>query len=328
MPSTEHISKVQQTILEAYGIEGSLRRLPGENLNYLVESDGGKKFVVKLTDEHGPGGVVEMEFMALKHAEQANPGIQFPSIIENKFGNYETLVKFSSNDHKLLRILNYIGGTDLTEHTDISEELRFDIGKTLASFDQSMAGFDHPAAHRMHRWDLAKAEQHEARISLVNDPEKRQLLAWAFNQFTKNVSPVLSSLPWQFIHGDANPENIRVAKDKVVGLLDFGDNCFNPLVCDLAICLAYQMMEHEDPCQPARVLVSGFQSVRPLSDTERSILLPLVCTRLAVTLSVVAERRQIDSGNANWFVSEAPAWKLLSTLFSLPAGRFEEVVFR
>jgi len=42
--------------------------------------------------------------------------------------------------------------------------------------------------------------------------------------------------------------------------------------------------------------------------------LPLVCGRLAVTLSVAAERRQIDSGHPVWYISEDGAWDLLQIL--------------
>jgi Ser/Thr protein kinase RdoA (MazF antagonist) len=44
-----------------------------------------------------------------------------------------------------------------------------------------------------------------------------------------------------------NRENILVRGDRVTGLLDFGDNCFNPVVCDLAICLAYVKMDPDNP---------------------------------------------------------------------------------
>ncbi|HLF29882.1 MAG TPA: phosphotransferase, partial [Xanthomonadales bacterium] len=110
------------------------------------------------------------------------------------------------------------------------------------------------------------------------------------------------------------PENIRVVDGQVIGLLDFGDSCFNPAVCELAICLAYQMMNQADPWAVARSIIDGYESLRPLSTQEKALLEPLVCGRLAASLSVATERRRIDQGNANWFVSETPAWSLLARL--------------
>ena len=106
------------------------------------------------------------------------------------------------------------------------------MGISLAQYNLAMQGFDHPAAHRNHRWNLAEAGQHRDKICLVEDPEKRALLAWGFDAW-EQVKSDLKSLPWQFIHGDMNRENILVRGDRVTGLVDFGDSCFNPAVCDL-----------------------------------------------------------------------------------------------
>lgn len=320
MPENTTTSRTSEIVLQAlreyYAIEGILSRLPGENLNYLVQTKTGEKYIVKIAGEDMPVELVDMEQAALQHAVRARVQLLLPQIIVNKFGNYETGINILNKSVNRLRILHYIDGIDLSEITDISTLLRFNLGETLARFDLAMAGFDHPAAHRRHRWDLAAAEQHRAKTAWVEDPEKRTLLRWAFAQMTNCISAVLPGLPWQFIHGDANPENIRVAGDRVVGLLDFGDSCYNPAVCDLAICLAYQMMDQVDPWTAAAPVIAGFESVRPLASSERRILLPLVCGRLAVTICVASERRRIDADNANWFVSENPAWRLLSYLQS------------
>ncbi len=307
---------VRRAMREYYGIGGSLSRLPGENLNYLVQAKSGEKYIAKIAGEDIPPELIDMEQAALQHAVRAQVPLLLPQIIVNKLGNYETGINILNKSNNRLRLLHYIDGINLSETADISTLLRFDLGETLACFDQAMAGFDHPAAHRRHRWDLAEAGQHRAKTEWVSDPEKRILLSWAFAQMANCVSPVLASLPWQFIHGDANPENIRVAADQVVGLLDFGDSCYNPAVCELAICLAYLMMDQADPWAAAAPVIAGYESVRRLAGSEQLVLLPLVCGRLAVTISVATERRRIDPDNANWFVSEDPAWRLLADLKS------------
>lgn len=309
---------VRQAIMENYAIEGLLTRLPGENLNFLVEAKGRRKWVAKLADETQPAEFIEMENAALILAKKANLGLSFPQILENKHGNIETGINLHNSIDMRLRILEYISGTNWSDCPDISNDMRFELGASLAGFDLALAGFDHPQAHRKHRWDLADAGQHLAKASLVSDPEKRQLLLWAFEQWTNSASPFLAALPWQYIHGDGNPENIRIVDGRVSGLLDFGDSCYNPAVCELAICLAYQMMDQADPWAVAKQVIAGYESLRPLSKQEKAVLEPLVCGRLAVSLSVAAERRGIDANNSNWFVSEAPAWDLLARLKASP----------
>jgi Ser/Thr protein kinase RdoA (MazF antagonist) len=255
-----------------------------------------------------------MECAALEHAGKAQLGLELPQIIRNLNGEIETRIDFPVNADKRLRLLHYVAGENLSEISDISSELRADLSRSLARFDQAVSDFDHPAARRRHRWDLADAAQHRGKLTLISDTQRRELLTWAFAQFAEKVIPVLTTLPWQFIHGDGNPENIRIEHGRVSGLLDFGDSCHNPAVCELAICLAYQMMDVADPMAVAEQLVRGYESVRPLSVTEQSVLLPLACARLAVSLCVAAERRTIDASNSNWFVTEAPAWRLLARL--------------
>ncbi len=305
---------VRTEIREQYGIEGTLSRLPGENLNYLVTANDGQCVIAKIAGSDMPSDVVEMEFAALEHAGKAQLGLDLPNVIKNLGGKIETRIGIHLNGDKRLRVLHYVPGDNLSEISDISDNLRIELGKSLARFDKAVADFDHPAAHRKHRWDLADAGQHQGKLALIDDPRRRELLAWAFEQFTAKISPALATLPWQFIHGDGNPENIRIGNGRVSGLLDFGDSCYNPTVCELAICLAYQMMDVSDPMEVAQQVIGGYESVRPLSAAERAVLLPLACTRLAVSICVAAERRTIDASNSNWFVTEAPAWSLLTWL--------------
>ena len=313
---------VHRALREAYAIDGSLVRLPGENLNFLVQGDDGRKFIAKIAGHETPSEVVEMEFAALGYLSRMQTKLQFPEIVINKHGKLETGINFHNSSDKRLRLLNYVRGENMSDLPDISDMLQRNLGESLAGFDLAMVGFDHPAAHRSHRWDLARAAQHRASVAAVPDPERRDVLYWAFNQLVNSFSRFSGRLRWQFIHGDANPENIRVDDGRIVGLLDFGDSCHNPIVCDLAICLAYQMMDQDYPFEVAERVIRSFESVRPLLAEEREVLLPLVCARLSVTICVATERRKVDPDNSNWFVSEAPAWRLLMQLYSLGRKSF------
>ena len=148
---------------------------------------------------------------------------------------------------------------------------------------------------------------------MVNDPEKQALLAWGFDTWQQSESK-LESLPWQFIHGDMNPENILVRGDQVTGLVDFGDSCFNPVICDLAICLPYMMMDRSDPLEAAVAVTRAYHEIRPLTEAELCVLYSLICGRLATTIAVSTKRRLIDPDNPNWFGEEESTWSLLEQL--------------
>ncbi len=307
------IESTENTVLRClqdnYALSGSLERLAGENLNYLLTMEGAR-YVVKIVDDDMPAEVVEMEFAAIEHAVAAGFPVNLPKIIQNLFGKIETGINIHIKGSYRLRVISFIQGTVLEYLPDISDILTRNVGISLARYHLTMQDFDHPAAHRNHRWNLARAGQHRDKINLLDDSGKKDLMLWGFDAWEK-VKDSLERLPWQFIHGDMNRENILVEGDRVTGLVDFGDACFNPVVCDLAICLTYMMMDRDDPMEAMATVMDGYTGVRSLSSAERDVLLPLVCGRLATSIAVSTERRKIDPDNPNWFGGEDSAFALL-----------------
>ena len=324
------VDAIRQCIHDVYRIDGVMSRLPGENLNYLVEAKDDRKYVAKIAGDELPPILVSLQHQAIKHATgkgtEASGVLEFPIILENRRREPETRIELPLYGRKRLRLLSFIEGVNLSDLSDISKELAFELGFKLGSYSRMMADFVHPAADRHHRWNLAHADQHIHKVGWVENAEQRGLLAWAFAQWTGNASMELAQLDWQFIHGDFNPENIRVRNGRIVGLLDFDDACWNPAICELAICLAYQMMDHEDPWPVAAAVIDGYRTQRPITPAEEAVLLPLVQGRLAVSISVATERRRIDPTNANWFVSEKPAWKLLAQIEASGHRQFPSAV--
>jgi Ser/Thr protein kinase RdoA (MazF antagonist) len=306
---------ILRCLADHYGIEGRISRLLGENLNYLVNSDEGERFIFKIVDDDMPADFVAMENEAIEYAISAGFHAKLPRILKNRNGKIETGINLRTNVKYRARLQAYIDGSLLDSLSDISSSLGRNLGKTLAEFDLSMKSFDHPEAHRNHRWNLAEAGQHRSKLALIEEPEQRELLAWAFDFWASQAQPVLPSLSHQFIHGDAHGENILVEGDRITGLLDFGDCCFNPTICELGVCLPYMMTGREEPFGIATGIVAAYHQVRPLSPEELGVLAPLICGRLAVTVSVEAERRKIDPHRPGWFEDGTQSWDLLRLLF-------------
>lgn len=304
---------VLQCLQDHYDITGTLVRLSGENLNYLLTTNEGDRYVVKIVDDDMPSEVFEMEFEATKYAVLKGFKPELPIIIQNIYKKIKTGINIHNIDKKQLILMTFINGNVLQNITDISVKLLVNLGKTLASYNLAMQGFDHPAAHRSHRWNVAQAGRHRDKISLLEDPEKQVLLTWGFDAWDQ-VKSGLESLPWQFIHGDMNPENILVEGDLVTGLVDFGDACRNPRICELAICLTYIMMDRDDPLDAAAVVTRAYNEIIPLSDDELAALVPLICGRLASSVAIATKRRNIDPDNPNWFGSMESSWALLKLI--------------
>ncbi len=317
----EHEAEILRCLRDQYGIEGLLSRLPGENINYLVKVSNGDRYILKIVGNSMPSERVAMECAAIEHAGSNGFEFKLPQILKNKYNNIESGITIRKSSLNRLILYSYIDGDLLSNMPDISVNMANNVGRLIALFDLSMENFDHPAAHRNHPWNLAEAGQHEGKISLIDHPDKYNLLVWAFQSWFSDAQAKLAELPQQFIHGDAHDENILLKNGRLTGLLDLGDSGFNPTICELATCLPYLMMGQDNPLEIAASIVSGYDDIRPLSDEEFSVLMPLVCGRLAVTVSMAAVRRQLDSSHPAWFISEEGAWDLLAFLRKKDAGQ-------
>ena len=304
---------ISEFLFANYDLQGSLERLGGENLNYLVTTPEGQRQVLKIVEEAEAEESAELENRLIEHALKAGFELGLPVIEKNYRDEIDTRIDIPVSGVYRARVLRFLDGDALENLSDISTNLLSDVGFSLARLDRAFAGFDHPALHRQHRWELKLAGRHRDKLHLVSDDEDRALVAWAFDRWS-DVRDTLDALPAQAIHGDANPENILVEDGRVSGFVDFGDACHNPRACELAICLAYLMMDRDDPLQAAGAVIEAYAAELPLAREEREVLLPLVCGRLAVTVAMASARRAIDADNPNWFLSLEPALALLRRL--------------
>ncbi len=99
-------------------------------------------------------------------------------------------------------------------------------------------------------------------------------------------------------------------------------------VCDLAIALAYVMLDKPDPIAAAAQVVAAYHAVRPLTGEEIAALYPLAGGRLAMSVCYAAWQLRQAPGNQYLNISNRPAWALLERLARLPEGWPEEVFRR
>ncbi len=85
-------------------------------------------------------------------------------------------------------------------------------------------------------------------------------------------------LPTGIIHADLFTDNVFFIGDHVSGLIDFYFACTDMLAYDLAICLNAWCFEPDGSFNltKGRAMISGYRSVRPLSESELAAL-PVLC---------------------------------------------------
>jgi len=82
-----------------------------------------------------------------------------------------------------------------------------------------------------------------------------------------------TDLPLGVIHADLFPDNALFTGAALTGVIDFYFACTDALAYDLAVCLnAWCFDGPRYDVERGRVMIAAYESVRPLSDLERSML--------------------------------------------------------
>ena len=311
------LAAIADLLRTAYELTGEIAQLRGENENYRITLADGRRYVLKRVTGPISSEVLEMEGQIIAHLQAAGVKLDLPQLALTQSGSKEASRRLDDETTLCVRLFEFVSGTPWFEaDRPGSDQLRH-LGEVLAAVDVALADLDLPAARRTHPWDLTQASQHRGKIDLIQDPDRRRIVEWMLHFLSACALPRLADLPQSIIHGDANDENILVQDERVSGLLDFGDSLYNPTISDLAIALAYAMLDQSDPLQAGAEVVSGYHQVRPLGEAEIEVLFPLICGRLCTTVLIAAARRRIDPDHPTWFVSEASAWNLLEVLVGL-----------
>ena len=319
-------------IAEEYGIAGEISPIGGEGRNFVVTTSEGRRFVAKL-DEDGSDWGEQDRAIDAAHSALAPLGVALPTVVRTRAGLIESMRRTADGRTMALRLLNWVPGVPWLESGPPSAARLRDLGRALATLDVALVRVDLPGARRTHHWDLAQAARHRPLVGKIRNADlatnpryvnpdlgtnprhvRRELADWAFHVYAACAGPALPALPHSLIHGDANDENVLVDDGRVSGIIDFGDSLWNPTVCDLAIALAYAMLELPQPLDAGAEVVAAYHAGRPLSADELRVLFPLVLGRLAVTVVTAASRRAIDPNHPTWFITEDRAWRLLEKL--------------
>ncbi|WP_322490042.1 aminotransferase class III-fold pyridoxal phosphate-dependent enzyme [Chloroflexus sp.] len=319
----------QTAFARHYDFHGTLAPLPGEyDLNFLVTATDGAQYVLKVMRPGCDPALVAMQCAALEHVAAVAPDLPVPRLVRAAHGE-----PFVDAAGRLLWLITALPGELYAAFRPHTAALRAELGRQAARLDQALTSFAHPLLDRPLKWNLLQAEWAMAELPAIADAGQRQLAAEALVAY-EQLRPALLALPRTTIHNDLNDYNLLVKADArgqfaISGLLDFGDLCAAPRVCEVAIAAAYAILDQPDPLRALGELVAGYHAVWPLSAAEIDLIWPLVRTRLAVSVVNAALMKQQRPDDPYVTVSEAPAWRMLAATAtidsSLAAARLRAV---
>lgn len=312
---------------EYYGLQATAQPLPSErDQNFLLLDDSGAKFVLKIANADEALEILDLQNKVIQFLGGSDTGLEWPRIVPTLSGNGIVPVASEDGVAFFVRLLKWVNGVCFANVSPHSPQLLASLGRAIAWTDIALTGFAHPAAHRILHWDLRHASLARPHLALLTESQRAIvepfLNAWETLDWR--------ALPSSVIHGDANDYNILVdeAGSRVVSVLDFGDMVHTATVCDLAIALAYVMLDEQDPIAAAAYVVASYHETRALSLAEIDALYTLAATRLAMSVCYCAWQASKAPHNDYLNISNRPAWALLERLAALPADWPREVFRR
>jgi 4-aminobutyrate aminotransferase-like enzyme/Ser/Thr protein kinase RdoA (MazF antagonist) len=279
--------------------------LPGEHDRNFALSGPDGRFVLKLHSARAHRAELELQDAALAHLSAREPGLLVPRLV----GVHE--------GEGVARLLTWVEGRPWAGGEPHGRETLGSLGRAVGLLDRALADFEHPALRRPLDWNMLRAGALRPDAGLISDPERRRAVAGVLSEFEERVLPRLEPLGGQAIHNDANEHNVLLDPEgQVCALIDFGDLCWAPRVCGLAVACAYAMAGLERPLVEALPLVAGYHEEAPLAPAELELLFDLVKTRLAMSVCMAERQSREQPGNDYLLISQDRIWPLLQALLA------------
>jgi Ser/Thr protein kinase RdoA (MazF antagonist) len=299
-----------------YGVEGEVSVLPSErDQNFLIAGADGGKFVLKIANSSDTADLLDFQNQAMRCVLTLVPDCRVQQLVRTRAGEDMSALRNAAtgNVHRV-RMLTWIDGKTLAATRPRGRDLFESIGACLAKIDAALCYFNHAAMHRVLQWDVRRAGLARQHVGLLPLP-RRPTVERALAQWEK--------IDWEalrqgVIHGDANDHNVIVDAGHMAGILDFGDIVYTAVICELAVALAYTMLDEAEPLAAAAPVIRAYHRHFPLSAPEQEALYPLVVARLCMSVCYAAHNRARNPGDPYQVVSESAAWDLLSKLERWP----------
>ncbi len=307
--------KASQIALEHFKIKALATRLNSYvDENFLLETNSGEKFLMKISKEDNAERL-DFQIQLLEHLSHKELPFQIAKSVLDKTGNALSKI---SND-KTVRLLTWIPGRLWATANPRTDNMRKNLGMVAGNLTKALQDFDHPGAHREFDWDVANAAWTNRHVKRFSGNES-EMVTYFQRRFSQ-IQEIYKALPKSVVHNDLNDYNILVSPDysnpTVAGIIDFGDSVFTQTINDLAIALAYAIMDLPDPLSAALEIINEYNEQYKFSEKELACLYTLVGMRLVTTV-VSASVKKREFPNEEYFViSEKPAWELLEKWFHI-----------
>ncbi len=305
--------KAKKIAAEFFNIDAEATKIDGYiDDNFQLKNASNENFLLNISSEKN---ISQLDFQVeiLKHLSTKNLPFSISKVIENKNG----ILISEVSDNTTARLLTWLDGRLWATINPKTKTLRIDLGEVAGNLTMALKDFEHPESNRNLDWDLANSASTEKFSNRFSGKEK-EIVTYFQNRFSE-IQKEYKNLPKSIVHNDINDYNILVSEDlknpKVSGIIDFGDAVFTKTINDIAILLAYAIMDLPDPLSAALNVIEGYNKHYNVSEKELKCLYILVGIRLVITVTSASIKKEENPDDAYFLISEKPAWALLEKWF-------------
>ena len=285
-------------VLDEYGLQGDWAPLIGErDQNFLLQADDDRKYVVKIAGPDEEPDVTDFQVQGLLYLERKSPHIPVPRIIRTGNGRSLSSITDEEGVKHAVRVVTYLEGIPYSEGVFPDAGNLQEIGAFQGEVVNALAGFEHGASRHFMPWSPANriAVSKEMWAATVDDAGA--LAAPLLDRLRNEVLPALNAGPSQVIHNDAHAWNLLrpdPVSQEVVGLIDFGDMTYAPVINDLAVTASSFQRRGRENLDPVKNLLAGFHRTHPLSEGEVSLLWDAITLRVLLTIQLCEVKINAD----------------------------------
>jgi len=294
-----------------YGVAAAAKRLAAEHDDtFLLTAPDGTARLLKISAAEPAPDPVSFQTAVLLHLADAAPELPVQRVVATADGRPE--LTLDSGPRRLVRMTAWLDG-QLLSGAPTGVALRRSIGGTLARLSRALRNFDHPGAHRTHRWDLQNLGRLRDLLGDLPELEAglRAELTACLDRFETVVRPRLAGVATQVIHSDFHGENLLTDRERITGILDFGDALTGPVAMDVGVAACYQLAAGDQPGSgdllgPALDVVAGYHLADPLGDGDLELVAEFIVARMVARIIVSQWNAAREPANSGYLLRRTP----------------------
>lgn len=244
-------------------------------------------YVVKIAHPQDDGDRIQRQLSLMRFVAEGHLPFATQAPIATLSGENIALI-----EGRIAHLLPFLPGMPI-RHQPLDEEGVLGVGRAVWKLQQRMVAYP-DSYDTEHPWALPSLGFAVSRLDNVEPGHIRQGCEKIIYKAIDSTLPRIRKLPHHPTHNDAHTDNVLVAGQTVVGLVDWGDSVSQPHVADLAVAASYARGYHPrwlagDPWQAAHLVRRGYVDAGGpdgLADLFGELVLARLAQRIVLNLAI------------------------------------------